>query len=602
MGYLPTLAEAQTSRMITDAFYGYDHRLKSSQGTWFEETGLSTRAFPLLATRPRRGIKHMGCDVSNPTTMVCKDQLAWIGEDNRIWYDCIPIEGITLTPGKKQLVSMGAYLCVFPDGVYVNTQNLKDKGYMGNTVEITGDVSIAMCNMDGDRYDPEGTAVVSNTAPEDPKNGDYWIDSSDSPHALKRYSSAQAQWVSFTTVYLKIAAEGIGKGFKEQDTVRISGLHAFKTITSVYQQVESLNTDMIIQKREDDYIIVAGMLDRATTINNATVRLERRVPDLDFVCELDNRLWGCKYGYADGEIVNTIYATAQGDCTNWYRYAGISTDSYAVQVGSDGPFTGMIAYGGYVLAFKERCVHKIYGTMPSNFTVSTTQCRGVARGSGRSLAIVNERLYYLSNDGVVMYDGSLPVSVFDAFDGKDFRNGRAGVLRNEYYICMQDRKGNDQVWTYDTDKGIWHHAYDENITEFIPSGSDLLSIGPGNVVRSESGDEGDPEDPVHFDAISGLIGFEIANGNQVSAIPEHKYISRFVFRVKMHKGDELEVLVRYDSEGMWESQGVIHMDSTNSFALPVIPRRCDHMQIRLRGRGDIRVFSIAKIIEVGSDM
>ena len=38
-----------------------------------------------------------------------------------------------------------------------------------------------------------------------------------------------------------------------------------------------------------------------------------------------------------------------------------------------------------------------------------------------------------------------------------------------------------------------------------------------------------------------------------------------------------------------------------STMLPVRPRRCDHFEMRLTGTGDVRVFSIAKIMEQGSD-
>ena len=36
-----------------------------------------------------------------------------------------------------------------------------------------------------------------------------------------------------------------------------------------------------------------------------------------------------------------------------------------------------------------------------------------------------------------------------------------------------------------------------------------------------------------------------------------------------------------------------------SFEIPIIPIRCDHMRIRLRGKGDARVYSISKVLEQG---
>lgn len=101
------------------------------------------------------------------------------------------------------------------------------------------------------------------------------------------------------------------------------------------------------------------------------------------------------YGIADnGEVVNTIYACKFGDFKNWNSFPGISTDSYFVSVGSDGPFTGAVTLNGFPIFWKEGCLHKIYGDYPATFGVQTTACRGVQKGCDRSLAIVNEVLYY----------------------------------------------------------------------------------------------------------------------------------------------------------------------------------------------------------------
>ena len=58
---------------------------------------------------------------------------------------------------------------------------------------------------------------------------------------------------------------------------------------------------------------------------------------------------------------------------------------------------------------------------------------------------------------------------------------------------------------------------------------------------------------------------------------------------------------RKNSDGEWVKQGDLMGTSTQSFTVPVIPRRCDHMQIRLKGSGDVKIYSLAKILEIGSD-
>jgi len=93
-------------------------------------------------------------------------------------------------------------------------------------------------------------------------------------------------------------------------------------------------------------------------------------------------------------------------------------------------------------------------------------------------------------------------------------------------------------------------------------------------------------------AESGLIGYELA---------DHKYVSRFNFRMKLGEGARCKLEIEYDSSGEWEGQGTISGAGINSFVLPVIPRRCDHFRLRLSGEGEIWIYSMTKYLERGSD-
>ena len=96
------------------------------------------------------------------------------------------------------------------------------------------------------------------------------------------------------------------------------------------------------------------------------VRMERRVPDLDYITECDNRVWGCS------SKENVIYACKLGDPTNWFSYRGIAADSYAVTVGSDGAFTGAATCMGYALFLRRTpCTSS---TAPSPRTFSSHPC------------------------------------------------------------------------------------------------------------------------------------------------------------------------------------------------------------------------------------
>ena len=159
------------------------------------------------------------------------------------------------------------------------------------------------------------------------------------------------------------------------------------------------------------------------------------MPKMDFIVESNNRLWGCRYGVANnGKVVNEIYASKLGDFKNWNCYMGASTDSYAASVGTDGQFTGAVTHLGYPIFFKENCLHKVYGNYPANYQVQTTSCRGVQKGSEKSLAIVNEVLYYKSQNGICAYDGSLPNEISAEFGDERYSGAVAASHNNKYYF------------------------------------------------------------------------------------------------------------------------------------------------------------------------
>ena len=593
MLWLPELSAGYQERTMTEIFGGYNHNLKINEGEWYHEENLSSAHYPLFAERAKRGLYYQGKDPI--TGILAKDAPAWV-EGGKLFYNGYLVEGVTLSEAEednpKQLVSMGAYLCIFPDGVYVNTKDLTDCGTMAAEYKSVENAVITYtpCRIDGTAYENVAQSV---TAPANPENGDLWLDISDDVHYLKQYSETGAMWVDVPTVYVKIGVSGIGKLFKQYDGVTISGA-AYGDTGSIHNQIGTLNADTIIQAAGDDYIVVVGLIDQAVSQTAGSITVSRKVPRMKYVCESGNRLWGCFYGMTGGKVVNEIYACKLGDFKNWNCFMGIASDSYAVSVGTDGDFTGCITYLGYPTFFKENCIHKVYGSMPSAYQIQTTQCRGVQKGSDRSLAILNEILYYKSMTDICAYDGSLPAGVSAQMGNEMYKNARAGANNGRYMVSMQDMDDQWHMFAYDPARGLWHREDATRAEGFTHWGQELYFIdGTKNAIMTAFGTEGTPEEEIRWSAESGLIGY---------SMPDRKYVSRFNLRLKMELGAMVKLAIEYDSSGVWETQGSIAGIGTDAFIFPVIPRRCDHFRIKLSGKGSVRIYSMAKILEQGSDM
>ena len=82
---------------------------------------------------------------------------------------------------------------------------------------------------------------------------------------------------------------------------------------------------------------------------------------------------------------------------------------------------------------------------------------------------------------------------------------------------------------------------------------------------------------------------------------QQKYLSRFNIRAQIEAGGWMKVEMQYDSDGKWHHMGTMKSPKLRTYLLPIIPRRCDHCQLRISGRGNVNIYSIARIYENGGD-
>lgn len=580
----PTLYVKEKSRQMSDAFLGYNHNLRIGDSEFYDMKNMTSDYYPVLTPRGRRGVYKDGVNASG---LIAKDKLCYVDGSAFVMGD-ERIE-MGLTDGTKDLISMGAYVIIMPDKKYINTikkGNKYEHGDIDATFTTTANVSFTLCTLTGDAYE---NVTVSAKAPSNPVNEQLWIDTSTTPHTLKKYSTTNAMWVSIATTYIKVSSNGIGKAFKQYDGVKISGI--------TVEALTELNGSHALWGCGDDYLIITGILDEVTTqtVAQGAITISRQMPIMDFIVESNNRLWGCRYGTNhDGDIVNEIYACKQGDFKNWNCFMNLSTDSYAVSCGSDGQFTGAITHLGYPLFFKENCVHKVYGDYPANFRLQNTACRGVQRGSHRSLAIVNETLFYKSGTGVCAYDGSLPVEMSTALGEIRYSDAIAGAHSNKYYIDMKTADGIYHLFIFDTAKGMWHKEDNLHVDCFCSFMNEMYAIDHDTkhiITMLGSGTKDSKKVPWMVE--TGLIGM---------SMPDMKYISRLLVRMSLEVGAKVEVSIQYDSIGDWEQVCQMTVTSLRSFAVPIRPRRCDHFRIRIEGEGQGKIYSITKTIEQGSDV
>ena len=603
----------KNTRDLLRAFGGLNETYGCTEAEYSGGMNFSARDFPALSTRlPRRRLQELaglnGMYHLNGLLTVCGRDLVYTPDE-------APAQPVTVknavADSRKTMVGIGTKILIFPDKVAFDTAD-GSAAPLGAAWEAGSlSVSFAPCDASGNTYEVKDKGTKE---PEHPQDGQLFLklNEPDKPYSaentLEVYSEASGNWTVIPLDYCLVTAEGIGAEFRVWDTVTLTGtgaeqagqwagLDGDRIVYGVTETTLRLRADpggehfygRLVHNGSSAVWVSMDGTQREEYFPAEGVKAERRVPDLEYLTECDNRVWGCS------SRENVIYACKLGDPTNWFSYRGIAADSYAVTVGSDGAFTGAATCMGYALFFKENTLHKLYGSKPSDFQLSSLRCRGVAKGAARSLCVINETLYYLSPDGVMAWDGSIPTKVSTALDPARLRNVKSalgGALDGRYYLHLVRGSGEAQavrLLVYDTERGLWQ---EEDVCSYEMAGSggqlylwDGKAIWAADADREENWQQaGGIEDGVSFELVSGDIGLDS---------PEELYLSRLTLRLEAEVKSRIEVAVSYDS-GAWETLAQLTADGRRCFDVPFVPRRCGSLRLRLKGRGQLTLRSLTR--------
>ena len=467
--------------------------------------------------------------LTKPNGLYAHDGLYWA--DGTGFYADGELKGI-VTDGHKKFASLGAYIVILPDKKYYNRP--------------TGDFGALESSWSGSAKIQDGT-----------------------------YAGEEAK---ANTIY----AVGAGAKFNEGDAVTISGAttHPENNKTAIIREIDGDN----LRFYENTFTISDGG-------DSETLQLSRTVPELDYICENENRLWGCKG--------DTIYASKLGDIFNWNVYEGLATDSYSVDTGSAGSFTACISFLGYPIFFKEDHIYKVYGSIPTNFEVMGSATLGVAAGSDRSLAIAGEILFYHSRAGIMAYSGGIPQPVGAAFGVERFEDAVGGSDGLKYYVSMAGKDGAYLLYVYDTQRGAWHIEDATQSTHFARCAGNLYLLDEGGNIWITGNIQNPPEEATMEDAFDWMAEF----ADWCEDSPNKKGVSKLLLRLEGDEGAEVQLFIMFDSTGEWIAvNGTLEGGVKRSYTLPIVPRRGDHYRIKLEGHGGCRVYSLAREYYDGSSL
>ncbi len=514
-------------------FGGLNHSRGAGDGELWDMRNLTSDFYPLLASRPPR-LKYRS--LAEPGGLFSLDGLCWV--DGTKFYFRGEEKG-RVAAGEKTMASMGSYVLIFPDKCYYNV--------------VTGAFGSLEANW-------TGTELTFG-------NGLLYGEAADA----NCLSCSGVNWEDCFHAGDAVAISGCTKNPGNNKSIIIRAIDGDKLY--FYENSFTLGSD------------------GAAYAETGELSIRRSVPDLKFVCENENRLWGC--------TDTTIYASKLGDIFNWYVYDGLDTDSYAVDTSSAGAFTGCISYLGYPTFFKEDHIYKVYGSVPSNFEVMGSATLGLAAGCGRSLAVAGEALFYLGRNGVMAYTGGIPQPMGAAFGLKRFKSAVGGSDGLKYYISMQDELGEWGLYVYDTQRGLWHKEDEIQIMHFARWAGNLYMLSRQGELLIAGNAQDPPEDATPETDIQWFAEF----ADFTEEDPNKKGVSKIQIRLELEEGATVAVFLMFDSDGQWHRVSTaLGEGAKRSYYLPIVPRRADHYRLKLTGTGGCRIFSLVREYYSGSEL
>lgn len=595
MGILPELKySARLAQTTQLAFGGLRHHTNCGDGEIYDMANLTARDYPVLGSRPTRWAAS-DYRLQGAVSIFRKSgNTLWVGDDGYLRlslptgavFEIAPVSD----PTRAELVRMGQRVVLWPNKILLNL-NYTITGVAASLEDLPQTAE------DNTAWIVEAGQAAGGSLLYVHQSG-QWIQNGRFDEQMEVSLSLENVTVGSGSLYddpaeantltLPIMDSALRELLRAGDAVHISGMsREANNKVAVIRQIEAGEEDntTLLHFTEHSFSLPEGQ-ESYTEIG--PVLLEKKLPELDFVFEHANRLWGAK-----GKV---IAASALGDPSNWYIFDGLATDSWELVTQEPGDITAGISYQGYATFFRTDGRTVIYGDVPAAFGSSWAMLPGVRPGARRSLGIAGGLLYYLGKEGMYSYDGSAwPQSLSQVFGEEALDGGLAAWDGSRYYVQLLV-DGQWGLYVMDAAKGLWMRETTQGcqrLADLCYDGEDIYGLDSDNGRLWRLTGQGDAETDLYS---------YMETGDYTDGSPMKKSLNRLLLRLELGEGALLQVQIKYDSEDNWQTlRQIAGGKKKRTWQLYLTPRRADHYRLRIEAWGQWRLYSMARQIYTGTE-
>ncbi|MBR6513326.1 MAG: hypothetical protein IKT46_00690 [Clostridia bacterium] len=639
--YLPKINMRSIKRKRTERFYGLDRGRAVEDGYFSEDCNLSARHFPALSTAPKRYELDSYEIVSEHPPLYFRNRdiycIAALRPDQPFIYSLIKGEKKLLDFDFGSVAGMGNILNFNSKTLMVN----KDRAFefdpknpspltgffdMGYTLEVEPahenneykerTLRLSVVYEDMSEVGSYSSGTAESDFPAEAAVGDMYAKYLEYYRLIYKDGSDSSKniWQPVTSVRLRLDIGDGYRRFKEGDYVKLSDLCYWNWSVKKLSALECFVRIGYIDdsKRfvtepvsvfEDMNMILCKMKYPTNDIGYGSPIIDNEgnclpllsgsvsgcMPSMDLICTGANRVWGCSNDNRE------IYASELGNARNFSVFEGLSGDSYAVTVGSEGDFTACCSYLGSPVFFKETEMILITGSRPAGFTLNSYSVRGVPAHSPAGVCVTGDILYFVSGDGVYAYNGGSISCISDAL-GDDIRGLRNCVLFGDGDILYLSALCEDKPvqYTYDIAHRIWHKCSTDRVVGYIRYPDAVLAVcHDGQRARFVTLDRGIARDYDLTGAKEEKMQWCWETGD-ISYSTDKKYLRKLSLDTASSGNSRL--YISYDG-GCFCEIGSFAPHKRGSTRITVFPQRCDYFRIRMEGDEEMTLYAVTQEIE-----
>ena len=202
--------------------------------------------------------------------------------------------------------------------------------------------------------------------------------------------------------------------------------------------------------------------------------------------------------------------------------------------------------------------------------------------------MLRDHIIFKSGREILSYNGSTFSKLSEKLGVLEGDCEGSAVLGDSCYLNISEADKR-RIYVYNAQRKLWHIEDGLDFTDGCEMLGTLYVATPEGVRILADG--------LQTDKASSRVAWFAESGDFRVREGMRKALSRILIRCRMEKGSSLSVYVMYDNDGNYIFVG---KGEEGLCSIPILPRRCDKLKIRLEGKGGFTLNSLVRIYTTAS--